>query len=58
MNVFLEALLVGLFLLPVYWITEKAGYSKWITIFLSGVLFHLVADFTGLNRAYVLTKKR
>jgi hypothetical protein len=57
MNVFLEALLVGLFLLPVYWIAEKAGYSKWITLFLSGVLFHLVADFSGINHAYVLSKR-
>jgi hypothetical protein len=56
MNVFLEALLVGLFFLPVYWITEKARFSKWITLFLSGVLFHLLAEVTGVNHAYVLTK--
>jgi hypothetical protein len=43
--------------LPVYWIAEKAGYSKWITIFLAGVLFHLVADFSGINHAYVLSKR-
>jgi hypothetical protein len=57
MNVFLEALIVGVFFLPVYWITEKAGYSKWITLFLSGVLFHLVAEVTGVNHAYVLSKR-
>lgn len=56
MNVFLEALLVGLFFLPVYWVTEKAGFTKWITLFLAGVLFHLVAEVTGVNHAYVVSK--
>jgi hypothetical protein len=56
MNVFLEAVLVGLFLLPVFWVSEKFGFSKWITVFVAGVLFHLIAEFTGINRAYVLTK--
>ena len=57
MNVFLEALLVGLFFLPVYWITEKAGLTKWVTLFLSGVLFHLLAEVSGVNHAYVLSKR-
>ena len=51
-----EAILVGLLLLPVFWVTEKAGFSKWITIFLAGALFHITAELTGINRAYVLTK--
>ena len=57
MNVFLEALIVGLFFLPVYWITEKAGLTKWVTLFLSGVLFHLLAEVSGVNHAYVLSKR-
>jgi len=56
MNVFLEALIVGLFFLPVYWIAEKAGYSKWMTLFLAGALFHLLAEVTGVNHAYVVSK--
>jgi len=52
----LEALLVGLFLLPVYWVAERAGFSKWVTVFLAGALFHITAELTGLNKAYVLTK--
>jgi spore maturation protein SpmA len=57
MNVFLEALIVGIFFLPVYWITEKAGLTKWVTLFLSGVLFHLLAEVSGVNHAYVLSKR-
>ena len=57
MNVFLEALIVGVFFLPVYWITEKAGYSKWITLFLSGVVFHLLAEVSGITHAYDLSKR-
>lgn len=56
MNVFLEALIVGIFFLPVYWVTEKAGFTKWVTLFLAGVLFHLVAEVTGVNHAYVVSK--
>ena len=51
-----EAVLVGLLLLPVFFVVEKAGMSKWITIFLAGALFHITAELTGINRAYVLTK--
>jgi hypothetical protein len=56
MNFILEAILVGLFLLPVFWVAEKAGLSKWLTIFLAGALFHITAELTGINKAYVLTK--
>jgi hypothetical protein len=52
----LEAVLVGLFLLPVFWVAEKFGMSKWITVFIAGALFHLTAELTGINKAYVLTK--
>lgn len=57
MNVFLEAVLVGLFLVVVFWGTEKLGFRKWATIFLAGALFHLIAEFTGINKAYVESKK-
>jgi hypothetical protein len=52
-----EAIIVGLLLLPIFWAVEKAGLSKWITVFLAGALFHIVAELTGINRAYVLTKQ-
>jgi len=55
MPVYIEALFVGLFLLPIYYLVEKFGYSKWITVFLAGALFHLVAEFSGLNKAYLMS---
>lgn len=54
---FFEAVLVGLFLVAVFWGTEKLGFRKWETVFLAGALFHLIAEFTGINKAYVESKK-
>jgi hypothetical protein len=56
MNVLLEALIVGVGLIVVYWVVEKLGYSKWVTLFLAGVAFHLLAEVSGVNAAYVKTK--
>jgi hypothetical protein len=56
MNVIFEAIFVGLFLIPIFWVAEKAGFSKWLTVFLAGALFHLVAELSGINKAYVMTK--
>jgi hypothetical protein len=43
-------------LLPIFWVAEKAGLSQWLTVFLAGALFHLVAELSGNNEAYVMTK--
>ena len=58
MNVLFEAILVGLFLVPIFWAAEKlvGGYGKWVVVFAAGALFHLAAEFSGINKAYVLTK--
>lgn len=58
MNVLLEAIIVGLFLIPVFWVAERllGGYGKWVVVFAAGALFHLVAEVTGINSAYVMTK--
>lgn len=57
MNIFLEAIVVGLILVPVFWATEKLGLSKWVTVFLAGAYFHLLAELVGLNQAYIQSKK-
>ena len=59
MNVLFEAILVGLMLIPVHWISEKivGSYGNWVIVFVSGALFHLIAEVTGINKAYVMTKK-
>jgi hypothetical protein len=59
MNILLEAIIVGLILLPVFWLSEKlvGSYGKWVVVFVAGALFHLGAEVTGLNAAYIATKK-
>jgi hypothetical protein len=58
MNVLIEALIVGLVLLPMYWAAEKVVgvYGKWVTLFVAGAAFHLAFEVTGLNAAYVRSK--
>jgi hypothetical protein len=59
MNVLFEAIFVGLFLLPIYFVAEKlaSGYGKMTVVFLSGALFHIVAEILGINKYYVQMKK-
>lgn len=58
MNVFVEAVIVGLLLVPVFWVSETlaGSYGKWVVVFVSGALFHLLAEVTGINKAYVMSK--
>lgn len=58
MNVLVEAVIVGLVLIPIAWIAEMLlpRQSKWVKLFAAGALFHLTAEVTGLNKAYVLSK--
>ena len=56
MNVFLEALIVGVAFLPIFWAVEKLGLGKWVTLFVAGAAFHLIAEVTGVNAAYVKSK--
>ena len=59
MNVLLEALIVGLVLLPLYWAAERVvgSYGKWVTVFVAGAAFHLLFEVAGLNAYYVKTKR-
>ena len=58
MNVFFEAALVGLLLIPVYLVSQTLfrSYGKFVVIFAAGAIFHLASEFTGINKAYVLSK--
>lgn len=59
MNILLEMLIVGLVLIPMYWVSEKlvGSYGKWVTVAVAGALFHGLFEITGLNAAYVAGKK-
>jgi len=58
MNVLFEAVIVGLILIPVYLVAETLfrSYGKFVVVFAAGALFHLAAEVTGINKAYVKTK--
>jgi len=58
MNVLLEAVIVGVGLIAVFWAVEQLnlGLNKWATLFVVGAAFHLLAEVTGVNAAYVKTK--
>lgn len=59
MNVLIEAVVIGLVLIPIYWAVEKVvgGQGKWVVIFTAGAAFHLLFEVTGLNKAYAQSKK-
>lgn len=58
MNVLLEAVIVGLVLIPIYWVAEKVvgDRGKWVTLFVAGAGFHLLFEVLGLNKAYAQMK--
>jgi hypothetical protein len=58
MNVLLEAVVVGVGLIAVFWAVEQLnlGLNKWTNLFVVGALFHVIAEVTGVNAAYVKTK--
>jgi hypothetical protein len=45
-------------LIAVFWAVEKLnlGFNKWTTLFVVGAVFHLLAEVTGVNAAYVKSK--
>lgn len=58
MNVLVEAVIVGVGLVALYWVVEKLnlGLSKWVMLFVVGAAFHLLAEVSGVNAAYVKSK--
>lgn len=59
MNIFVEMIIVGIVLIPMMALAESlvGGYGKWVTIVVAGALFHGLFEVTGLNAAYVASKK-
>jgi hypothetical protein len=48
----LEALVVGLLLVLMFKIVSLMGLGLLVTLFLTGALFHLTCEFTGINEWY------
>jgi hypothetical protein len=53
-SVLIEALVVGAVLLIVTWIVRwwSSSNNEALVLFLSGCLFHLLFEYTGLNKWY------
>ena len=51
----LEALVVGLFLVLIFKIVSLLGRGPAMTVFLSGALFHLTCEASGVNAWYAMT---
>ncbi len=48
-----EATVVGIGLVAVYLFVKMAKLGEIVTLFLAGALFHLLAEFTGVNAWYL-----
>lgn len=48
-----EAIFVGLTLIPFVSFMEDRYENKYVAIFLAGALYHLTAEFSGLNDWYL-----
>lgn len=61
-QLFVEAFVVGVGLVAVYFAVKMAKLGELVTVFLAGALFHLVAEISGVNDWYldnsVAAKKR
>jgi hypothetical protein len=51
----LEALILGFFLVVIFKIVSLLGLGLLLTVFLSGALFHLTCEATGVNAWYART---
>ena len=51
----LEALVVGTFLVALFFVISKLTKNTLVAVFASGVVFHIVCELTGVNAWYAKT---
>jgi hypothetical protein len=52
-TILIEAFVVGILILPIYYVLMIAMGNGFCTLFLTGAIFHILCELTNINKWYV-----